>query len=128
MKSRATRRLSRRSMLALAPSLAMARVDLAAWSGDAASTPPASTSSQSAGQPSAPRPFRVAIPRSTVDRIVARVKQARWPDRLEAPDWRYGANWDYMKALADYWVTQYDWRKAEAGLNRYPQFLSKVEN
>jgi epoxide hydrolase len=31
-----------------------------------------------------------------------------------------------MKALAKYWVEQYDWRKAEANLNRYPQFLAHV--
>jgi epoxide hydrolase len=31
-----------------------------------------------------------------------------------------------MKALAKYWAEQYDWRKAEANLNRYPQFLARV--
>jgi epoxide hydrolase len=54
------------------------------------------------------------------------VKETRLPDRLESADWRYGANWDYMKSLAEYWTTKYDWRKAEAGLNRYPQFIAKV--
>jgi microsomal epoxide hydrolase len=75
----------------------------------------------------APRPFRIAIPQSTINRILRRVKDTRLPDRLDSADWRYGANWDYMKALADYWVTKYDWRKAEAGLNRYPQFTARVE-
>ena len=74
-----------------------------------------------------PRPFRINIPQSTVVRILRRVKEARWPDRIEgAADWRYGANWDYMKSLAEYWTTKYDWRQAEAKLNRYPQFLAKV--
>jgi len=72
------------------------------------------------------RPFRIDIPQSTISRILKRVKESRLPDRLESSDWRYGANWDYMKALAEYWTTRYDWRKAEAGLNRYPQFLAKV--
>jgi pimeloyl-ACP methyl ester carboxylesterase len=31
-----------------------------------------------------------------------------------------------MKELADYWVEKFDWRKAEANLNRYPQFLAHV--
>jgi len=31
-----------------------------------------------------------------------------------------------MKALATYWIEQYDWRKAEASLNRYPQFLARI--
>jgi microsomal epoxide hydrolase len=74
-----------------------------------------------------PRPFRIQIPQSTIDRILKRVKETRWPDHIEgATDWRYGANWNYMKALADYWTTTYDWRKAEARLNRYSQFVASV--
>jgi len=72
------------------------------------------------------RPFRIDIPQSTINRILKRVKETRLPDRLDSSDWRYGANWDYMKSLAEYWTTKYDWRKAEASLNRYPQFMAKV--
>ena len=75
---------------------------------------------------SKPRPFRVNIPQATIDRILAGVREAEWPDRLDAPDLRYGVSWDYMKALAQYWTEQFDWRKAEANLNRYPQFLARV--
>jgi len=75
-----------------------------------------------------PRPFRIAIPQATIDRILTRVREARWPDRIDADDWRYGANWDYMKQLGAYWGTKYDWRKAEAGLNANPQFLARVED
>jgi len=77
-------------------------------------------------QGSAPRPFRVDIPQPKIDRILTRVREAEWPDRLDAPDLRYGVSWDYMKALAKYWIEQYDWRKAEANLNQYPQFLARV--
>jgi pimeloyl-ACP methyl ester carboxylesterase len=72
------------------------------------------------------RQFRVDIPQATIDRILNRVRETRWPERLETNDWRYGANWDYMRALAEYWTARFDWRKAEANLNRYPQFLSRV--
>jgi pimeloyl-ACP methyl ester carboxylesterase len=75
---------------------------------------------------SAPNSFRVEIPQAKIDRILARVREAEWPDRLDAPDLRYGVNWDYMKALAQYWTAQFDWRKAEANLNRYPQFLTRI--
>jgi pimeloyl-ACP methyl ester carboxylesterase len=78
------------------------------------------------GDSSVPRPFHVDIPQATIDRILARVREAEWPDRLDAPDLRYGVSWDYVKALAQYWTTQFDWRKAEANLNRYPQFLARV--
>jgi pimeloyl-ACP methyl ester carboxylesterase len=79
-------------------------------------------------RPATPREFRVAIPQTTIRRILTRVRQARWPDSLDAPDWRYGVNWNYMHALAQHWTTRFDWRKAEAGLNRYPQFMAKVED
>jgi pimeloyl-ACP methyl ester carboxylesterase len=75
-----------------------------------------------------PRPFRVAVSQKTIDRILTRVREARWPDRLDADDWRYGANWNYMKELAAYWTTRYDWRKAEARLNSFPQFKTRVED
>jgi microsomal epoxide hydrolase len=76
--------------------------------------------------PSAPGPFRVEIPQAKIDRILARVREAEWPDRLDAPDTRYGVNWDYMKELAAYWTDKFDWRKAEVSLNRYPQFLARI--
>jgi hypothetical protein len=76
--------------------------------------------------PSAPRPFRVEIPQAKIDRILSQVRDAEWPDRLDAPDLRYGVSWDYMRELADYWTTKFDWGKAEANLNRYPQFLTRV--
>src|SRR5579872_553563 len=72
------------------------------------------------------RPFRVEIPDSTVRRILDRVRDTRFPARLDASDWRYGVDWDYMRALAAYWTSAYDWRKAEAILNRYPQFVAPV--
>src|ERR1700674_4817196 len=74
---------------------------------------------------SAPRPFRVNIPQATIDRILTRVREAEWPDRLDAPDLRYGVSWDYMRALALHWTEQFDWRKAEANLNRHRQFQGR---
>lgn len=75
-----------------------------------------------------PTPFKVDISQATINRILARVKATRLPDRLGAPDWRYGANWDYMKSLVEYWTTQFDWKKAQANLNQYPQFVARVED
>ena len=76
--------------------------------------------------PAGVRPFRVDIPNPVVDRILSRVRDTRLPDRLDGSDWRYGADWDYMKSLAAYWISQFNWRKAEANLNRYPQFQARV--
>jgi pimeloyl-ACP methyl ester carboxylesterase len=74
------------------------------------------------------KPFHVAIPQQKIDHILARVRTAQWPDKLDADDWRYGANWDYMKQFATYWTTRYDWHKTEAKLNSFPQFKAPVED
>jgi Epoxide hydrolase N terminus len=77
--------------------------------------------------PSAPRSFRIAVPKRKIDAIPKRVCEAQWPARLDGSAWQYGANWDYMKELAGYWTTQFDWRKAEAKLNAHPQFIAQVD-
>ncbi|WP_353833830.1 epoxide hydrolase N-terminal domain-containing protein [Mesorhizobium sp.] len=33
-----------------------------------------------------------------------------------------GTNLDYRKRLTDYWINDYDWRRAEAGLNALAKF------
>jgi microsomal epoxide hydrolase len=76
---------------------------------------------------SAPKPFRVSVPQPTIARILTRVRDARFPERIDSTDWSYGVDWDYMKSLAQYWATKYDWRKSEANLNRYPQFVARVQ-
>jgi pimeloyl-ACP methyl ester carboxylesterase len=77
---------------------------------------------------SAVRPFRVAIPRRTIDRILRRVRETRFPDRLDTNDWSYGANWEYMKELAAYWTSGYDWAKTEARLNSFAQYTTHIED
>ena len=50
----------------------------------AASSPLLARSSLAAREErSAPRPFRVDIPQAKIDRILAAVREAEWPDRLE---------------------------------------------
>lgn len=34
---------------------------------------------------------------------------------------------DYTKKLADYWRTKFDWREQEAKLNKYPQFVTEID-
>jgi len=113
MESDGNRNLSRRAVLAM-PLLAAGLSVL-----EQPSLP-------SEAQGTKPRPFLVNIPEATIKHLLNRVRDTRWPNRLEAMDWSYGANWDYMKALAQYWTTRYDWHKAEASLNSYPQFLARV--
>ena len=73
-----------------------------------------------------PTPFTIEIPQAKIDRILSRVREANWPTAPAKGGWAYGANLEYMKALAAYWVEGFDWRKAEAALNAFPQFNAPV--
>src|SRR5579862_4831700 len=82
----------------------------------------------SRAQNSTPRPFRVAITKHQIDRILARVRQTEWPDPIGAPGWAYGVSYSYLKELAAYWSTRFDWHKVEQRLNHYPQLLARIDD
>ena len=53
----------------------------------------------------------------------------RAPAGLEllAPAGEAGVPAGYLKGLADYWATGYDWRAHEARLNEFPQFTTAID-
>jgi epoxide hydrolase len=81
------------------------------------------------GRPSdAPiRPFRIEIPQADLDDLRDRLARTRWPDELPGVGWDYGVPLDYLKELAAYWGTGYNWRAWEAKLNAYPQFTTTID-
>jgi pimeloyl-ACP methyl ester carboxylesterase len=72
-------------------------------------------------------PFRIDIPQSLLDDLWDRLARTRWPDELPGVGWSYGVPLEYVKKLADYWRTDYDWRAWEARLNEYPQFTTTID-
>jgi len=72
-------------------------------------------------------PFRIEIPEADLDDLRARLARTRWPDELPGVGWRYGAPLGYIKELAEYWRTAYDWREHEAALNQFPQFTTQID-
>ncbi|HEX7774963.1 MAG TPA: epoxide hydrolase, partial [Parvibaculum sp.] len=79
----------------------------------------------------APVPFRIDVPQSAIDAIMARVRAYEWHEMPEiaagADRWAYGTDMAYMRELCTYWTNTFDWRKAEANLNRFPQFKAMVD-
>lgn len=73
------------------------------------------------------RPFRIDIPQEQIDDLHARLGATRWPDELPGAGWDRGVPLEYLKGLAEYWRTSFDWRAAEAELNRYPQFIEEID-
>jgi pimeloyl-ACP methyl ester carboxylesterase len=73
------------------------------------------------------RPFRVHIPEKALTDLRRRIQATRWPDRETVPDQSQGASLARLQPLVHYWVSGYDWRKAEAKLNKLPQFVTNID-
>src|SRR5882757_2765852 len=72
---------------------------------------------------SAPRPFTLHVPDADIADLKQRLARTRWPD---AP-WSSGTSVEYMKGLAGYWQSGFDWRAWEAKLNAFRQFTATVD-
>jgi microsomal epoxide hydrolase len=75
-----------------------------------------------------PTPFEVQWDEPVVAHVLARVAAYPFPKAPEGGGWNYGCDADYLKALCAYWTEDYDWRAAQNELNRYPQFIARVED
>ena len=73
------------------------------------------------------RPFRVNVPEADLTHLRRRLAATRWPARELVEDRSQGVQLATLKELVRYWSTDYDWRKAEAKLNAYPQFMTKID-
>jgi pimeloyl-ACP methyl ester carboxylesterase len=74
------------------------------------------------------RPFTVDIPQSELDYLRDRLARTRWvTDELPGAGWDYGVPVETLKELVYYWATEYDWRKHEARINAYPQFVTEID-
>lgn len=73
------------------------------------------------------QPFRVEIAEQTLVDVRERLERTRWPDETEGAGWAYGSNLAYMRELADYWRTQFDWRAQERAINRLAHFRAEVD-
>ncbi len=77
--------------------------------------------------PEAIRPFHVHFPDETLADMKRRIAATRWPDREIVADGSQGVQLATIQKLAQYWATQYDWRKVEARLNALPQFVTTID-
>ncbi|BCH28843.1 hydrolase [Mesorhizobium sp. L-8-10] len=73
------------------------------------------------------RPFTVNIPQEELDELRRRVAATRLPDRETVTDFSQGVPLATIQKLAQYWATEYDWRKVEARLNSYPNFITEID-
>jgi pimeloyl-ACP methyl ester carboxylesterase len=65
--------------------------------------------------------FRVEVTDSVLADLERRLRATRWPEPSPGAGWDYGMDLGYLRELTSSWIG-FDWRTAEAEINRLPQF------
>jgi epoxide hydrolase len=73
------------------------------------------------------RTFRIEVPQADLDDLHDRLARTRWPAALPGDDWTTGVPVAWLRSMAEYWRTGYNWRAAEAQLNELPQFTTEID-
>jgi pimeloyl-ACP methyl ester carboxylesterase len=73
------------------------------------------------------RPFKYHASDEELADLRRRIKATKWPERETVNDDTQGVRLATIQKLADYWADNYDWRKIEAKLNSYPQFITNID-
>ena len=73
------------------------------------------------------RPFKFHAADADLADLKRRIAATRWPDAEIVPDYSQGVKLATMRKVADYWEHVHDWRKAEAQLNAFPQFITNID-
>jgi pimeloyl-ACP methyl ester carboxylesterase len=90
-------------------------------------TDSATTQSAPVSGDQAIRPFKFEASDEALADLRRRIAATNWPERETVTDDTQGVQLATMQALAQYWASDYDWRKVEARLNRYPQFTTEID-
>ncbi|MDX2707986.1 epoxide hydrolase [Streptomyces sp. PA03-6a] len=73
------------------------------------------------------RPFTVQFSEAELADLRQRIQATRFPEKETVEDQSQGTQLDTVRKLAEYWAKEYDWRKVEAKLNSYPQFITEID-
>ena len=73
------------------------------------------------------QPFTIAIPVAQLDDLRDRLARTRLPQQIPDAGWDYGTELGYLTELIGYWRDEYDWRRVEARLNAYDQYLTEID-
>jgi pimeloyl-ACP methyl ester carboxylesterase len=73
------------------------------------------------------RPFDVDITEEMIDDLRGRIAATRWPSKELVDDRSQGVQLATLKALADYWASEYDFGRVAELLNALPQFTTAID-
>src|SRR5689334_5782803 len=73
------------------------------------------------------RSFDVDFPQAEIDDLRRRIAATRWPEKENVADRTQGVQLAALKALADYWTSEYDFGRVAERLNALPQFVTEID-
>ena len=80
------------------------------------------------GEPDASiRPFSFHAAEGDLEDLKRRIRATRWPDAELVNDASQGVQLATIQKVADYWLNHHDWRKVEARINSYPNFITNID-
>ncbi|MGZ6034413.1 MAG: epoxide hydrolase family protein, partial [Myxococcaceae bacterium] len=72
-------------------------------------------------------PFQISVAEPVLEDLSRRLRATRLPEDDKADTWDAGMNPTYLRDLIGYWRDEFDWRKQEATLNRFPHYRGEVD-
>jgi pimeloyl-ACP methyl ester carboxylesterase len=69
----------------------------------------------------------VNIPEADLTDLRRRLNATRWPEKETVTDASQGVQLATVQKLAQYWATDYDWRKCEAKLKALSHFITEID-
>ena len=86
----------------------------------------AAVTAQASGDASI-RPFHYRATNEDLADLKRRIAATRWPERETVNDNTQGVQLATMRQLGDYWANHHDWRRAEAQIFSYPNFITNID-
>lgn len=113
-----TSELTRRHLLATTAAVGLGSLSLSG---------PSETYAAAVSEATAIRPFRASVPDREIVDLRRRLAATRWPAKELVADRSQGVRLATVQSLVRHWTTDYDWRKGEAKLNAFPQFVTEID-
>ena len=73
------------------------------------------------------QPFTLHWPAADIARLRAQLASVELPDAPPGAGWSLGCDIDFLERFRAYVLNDLDWDRAQATLNRYPQFVADVD-
>ena len=74
------------------------------------------------------KPFKVNVSKKIIEDIYNKIKKYPWKDMPNLDDWEHGTNLNYMKKISNYWVKKFKWKKHEDEINKFSNFITKIND